>query len=145
MYTACNCATNWFLSRIEYADLVYVSFANFVPDGSGGYAERFVIGTAYLDDQDAVAERGRIIILEITRDRQLKHVAEIAVKGGCRCLAMCEGKIVAALIKTIVIYDVEFKSESKPDLVKAATFRCSTAPIDITGKTLPNTPQATSY
>lgn len=103
-----------------------------LPDGSGNVAERFVVGTAYLDDQNAVAERGRILILEITQDRQLKLVTELAVKGGCRCLAMCEGKIVAALIKTIVVYDVEYKTESKPDLVKAASFRCSTAPIDMT-------------
>ncbi|KAL5118152.1 hypothetical protein ACEQ8H_003987 [Pleosporales sp. CAS-2024a] len=103
-----------------------------LPDGSGGVAERFVIGTAYLDDQNTTTERGRILILEVTPERILKLVTEIAVKGGCRCLAMCEGKIVAALIKTIVIYNVEYKTQSKPDLVKAATFRCSTAPIDIT-------------
>ena len=102
-------------------------------DGSGGSAERFVVGTAYLDDQNAVAERGRIIVLEVTRDRQLKLVTEILLKGGCRCLAMCEGKIVAALIKTVVVYDLEFRSESTPELVKVASFRCSTAPIDITG------------
>ncbi|PVH92450.1 DNA damage-binding protein 1 [Periconia macrospinosa] len=103
-----------------------------LPDGSGNMAERFVIGTAYLDDQNATAERGRILILEVTQDRQLKLVTELAVRGGCRCLAMCEGRIVAALIKTIVVYDVEFRTESRPELVKAATFRCSTAPIDIT-------------
>lgn len=103
-----------------------------LPDGSGNVADRFIIGTAYLDDHNAVAERGRILILEVTRDRQLKLVTEIAVKGGCRCLAVCEDKIVAALIKTIVIYNVEFRTESKPELVKAASFRCSTAPIDIT-------------
>jgi DNA damage-binding protein 1 len=103
-----------------------------LPDGSGGLAERFVIGTAYLDDQNTTSERGRILILEVTPERVLKLVTEIAVKGGCRCLAMCEGKIVAALIKTIVVYDVEYKTASTPSLVKAATFRCSTAPIDIT-------------
>ncbi|KAB2110516.1 DNA damage-binding protein 1 [Alternaria gaisen] len=103
-----------------------------LPDGSGGVAERFVVGTAYLDDQNATAERGRIIILEVTPERVLKLVTEIAVKGGCRCLAICEGKIVAALIKTIVVYDVEFRTQSSPDLVKLASFRCSTAPIDIT-------------
>lgn len=103
-----------------------------LPDGSGNVAERFVIGTAYLDDQAAVAERGRILILEVTPDRQLKLVTELAVKGGCRCLAVCHGKLVAALIKTIVIYDVEFRTESSPDLVKLASFRCSTAPIDVT-------------
>lgn len=103
-----------------------------LPDGSGGTAERFVVGTAYLDDQNTTAERGRILILEVTPERVLKLVTEIAVKGGCRCLAICEGKLVAALIKTIVIYDVEFKTQSKPNLVKVATFRCSTAPIDVT-------------
>jgi DNA damage-binding protein 1 len=103
-----------------------------LPDGSGDLAERFVIGTAYLDDQNATAERGRILILEVTRDRQLKLVTELAVKGGCRCLAICEGKIVAALIKTVVVYDVEYRTESTPDLVKLASFRCSTAPIDMT-------------
>jgi DNA damage-binding protein 1 len=103
-----------------------------LPDGSGSTAERFVIGTAYLDDQNAVAERGRVLVLEVTEDRVLKLVTELALKGGCRCLSMCQGKIVAALIKTIVIYDLEYRSESKPELVKAASFRCSTAPIDIT-------------
>ncbi|KAF1939040.1 hypothetical protein EJ02DRAFT_409238 [Clathrospora elynae] len=103
-----------------------------LPDGSGDLAERFVVGTAYLDDQNTTTERGRILILEVTPERVLKLVTEIAVKGGCRCLATCEGKIVAALIKTIVVYDVEYRTPSKPDLVKAATFRCSTAPVDVT-------------
>ncbi|KAF2659191.1 hypothetical protein K491DRAFT_689546 [Lophiostoma macrostomum CBS 122681] len=103
-----------------------------LPDGSGSTVERFVIGTAYLDDQNAVAERGRVLVLEVTEDRVLKLVTEIALKGGCRCLAMCQGKIVAALIKTIVVYTLEYRTKSKPTLVKAASFRCSTAPIDIT-------------
>ncbi|KAF2708767.1 hypothetical protein K504DRAFT_467997 [Pleomassaria siparia CBS 279.74] len=103
-----------------------------LPDGSGELAERFVVGTAYLDDQNAVAVRGRILILEVTEDRMLKLVTEISVKGGCKCLSICQGKIVAALIKTIVIYNVEHESESKPELVKVASFRCSTAPIDMT-------------
>lgn len=103
-----------------------------LPDGSGGLAERFVVGTAYLDDQNTTSERGRILVLEVTAERMLKLVTEIAVKGGCRCLAICQGKIVAALIKTVVVYDVEYRTPSTPDLVKLASFRCSTAPIDIT-------------
>ena len=103
-----------------------------LPDGSGGTAERFILGTAYLDDQQATEERGRIIVLEVTPERSLKLVTSLAVKGGCRCLAICDDKIVAALIKTIVVYDLEFRTQSKPDLVKVATFRCSTAPVDIT-------------
>ncbi|KAJ4379673.1 hypothetical protein N0V86_004855 [Didymella sp. IMI 355093] len=103
-----------------------------LPDGSGGTAERFILGTAYLDDQQTTEERGRILVLEVTPERSLKLVTSLAVKGGCRCLAICDGKIVAALIKTIVVYNLEFRTQSKPELVKVATFRCSTAPIDIT-------------
>lgn len=70
-------------------------------DGSGDEAERFVIGTAFLDDQDADSARGRILVLEVTEDRKLKLVTEISVKGACRCLAVCQGRIVAALVKTV--------------------------------------------
>ena len=72
-----------------------------LPDGVGGMAERFVVGTAYLDDGVTDAVRGRILVLEVTEDRSVKLVAEHAVKGACRCLAMLDGHIVAALIKTV--------------------------------------------
>ena len=68
-------------------------------DGTGEEAERFIVGTAYLDDEQANA-RGRIIVFEVTEDRKIKLVTELAVKGACRCLAMCKGRIVAALVKT---------------------------------------------
>lgn len=72
-----------------------------LPDGHGKYAERFVIGTAYVDEESTDSIRGRLIILEVTEDRQVKVVTELAVRGACRCLAMVDGKIVAALIKTV--------------------------------------------
>ncbi|KAK4494171.1 hypothetical protein PRZ48_014469 [Zasmidium cellare] len=99
-------------------------------DGSGDDAERFVVGTAYLDDQDADAAKGRILVLEVTEDRRLKLVTELSVKGACRCLAMCQGKIVAALIKTVVVYDFEYAA-SAAKLTKKAAYRTSTAPIDM--------------
>ncbi|EME40732.1 hypothetical protein DOTSEDRAFT_177898 [Dothistroma septosporum NZE10] len=99
-------------------------------DGSGDGAERFAVGTAYLDDQDSNTARGRILILEVTEDRRLKLVTELSVKGACRCLAVCEGKIVAALIKTVIIYDFEFAA-SKATLTKKASYRTATAPIDV--------------
>ncbi|KAF2744303.1 DNA damage-binding protein 1 [Sporormia fimetaria CBS 119925] len=118
--------------ELKEGELVETVLRCTLPDGPSSVAERFVVGTAYLDDQGATAERGRIIILEVTEDRVLKPVTELAVKGGCRCLAVCDGKLVAALIKTVVVYNLEFQSESRPQLVKAAAFRCSTAPIDMT-------------
>lgn len=117
--------------QLKEGELVECVMRCGLPDGSGSTAERFVVGTSYLDDQSAVEERGRIIILEVTEERVFKLVTELAVKGGCRCLAMCEGKLVAALIKTVVLYNVEYRSEGQPNLVKCATFRCSTAPVDI--------------
>ncbi|MCJ1394552.1 hypothetical protein MMC18_007431 [Xylographa bjoerkii] len=89
-------------------------------------AERFIVGTAYLEDDHPDAVRGRIIIFEVTQDRMLRVVTEVAVKGACRALAMMDGKIVAALVKTVVIYDFEDDT-----LRKIASYRTATAPIDI--------------
>lgn len=70
-------------------------------DGAGGLAERFVVGTAYLDEDSPDTARGRIMVFEVTESRQLKLIAEQALKGVCRCLSSCQGKIVAALTKTV--------------------------------------------
>lgn len=70
-------------------------------DGLGGLAERFVVGTAYLDDADNKSTRGRIMVFEVTKSRQLKLITQHALKGACRCLGVVQGKIVAALIKTV--------------------------------------------
>ncbi|KAF2754570.1 hypothetical protein EJ05DRAFT_145236 [Pseudovirgaria hyperparasitica] len=100
-------------------------------DGAGQTAERFVVGTAYLDEERAEATQGRILVLEVTEDRRLKVVLEHALKGGCRCLDMVDGKIVAALIKTVVVFAFEYSAPGTPQLVKKASYRCSTAPIDL--------------
>lgn len=74
-------------------------------DGSGELAERFIVGTAFMDDDESPESlRGRILVFEVTEERRLKLITQIAVKGACRCLAMCQGRIVAALIKTVSSY-----------------------------------------
>ncbi|KAF2482902.1 mono-functional DNA-alkylating methyl methanesulfonate N-term-domain-containing protein [Neohortaea acidophila] len=107
-------------------------------DGSGGLAERFVVGTAFLDDADSSSTRGRLLVFEVTPSRQLKLITEHALKGACRCLGVVQGKIVAALIKTVVVYSFEYETPSTPFLVKRAAYRTATAPIDIsiTDKTI---------
>ncbi|KAI9821744.1 MAG: hypothetical protein M1827_002325 [Pycnora praestabilis] len=102
-----------------------------LPDGTGDLAERFVVGTAYLDDERDESIRGRILVFEITADRLLKVVTELSVKGACRALGIVDGKIVAALVKTVVIYAFEYESSIKPFLSKRASYRTATAPIDI--------------
>jgi DNA damage-binding protein 1 len=100
-------------------------------DGTGNLAERFVVGTAYLDDSIAENMRGRILVFEIVEDRILKLITELSLKGACRCLAMVDGNIAAALVKTVVIYSFDYKTPSHPSLTKKATYRTATAPIDI--------------
>ena len=64
-------------------------------------AERFIVGTAYLEDEKPDAIKGRIIVFEVTEDRTLKVVTQIYVGGACRALGILDGRIVAALIKTV--------------------------------------------
>ncbi|KAK5730722.1 hypothetical protein LTR15_000660 [Elasticomyces elasticus] len=111
--------------------------------GSGDTAERFLVGTAFLDDEATVEDgqtlaRGRLLVFEVTEERRLKLITELSLRGACRCLGMCNGRIVAALIKTVVIYAFEYQTSSTPFLVKKAAYRTATAPIDlaITGSTI---------
>ena len=70
-------------------------------DDSGDTVERFVIGTAYLEDQVSDTARGRILVLAVTQERMLKLVTELPVKGACHSLGCVDGNIVAALVKTV--------------------------------------------
>jgi len=70
-------------------------------EGPGNVVERFIVGTAYLDDDRDESIRGRLLVFEVTPERGLKVVAEIAVKGACRALSIVAGNVVAALVKTV--------------------------------------------
>lgn len=72
-------------------------------NGKDVVKDRFVVGTAYLDDEGEESIRGRILIFEVDNGRKLTQVAELPVKGACRALAMLGDKIVAALVKTVSI------------------------------------------
>jgi DNA damage-binding protein 1 len=68
------------------------------------FGEMFVVGTSINPDHDAMEEssiRGRLIVLEVTREKKIKQVCEQEVKGAVRSLAMCQGKIVAGLVKAV--------------------------------------------
>lgn len=67
-----------------------------------GHGELFIVGTSVLDEtagDDSI--RGRIIVFEVSQEKTLLKMAELDVKGACRCLAMCEGRVVAGLIKSV--------------------------------------------
>jgi DNA damage-binding protein 1 len=92
--------------------------------------DRFIVGTAYLDDEDDESTRGRILIFEVDPNRRLTQLAEVPVNGACRALAMLGEKIVAALLKSVVVYNIVVNFDTVK-LERAATYRTSTTPIDI--------------
>lgn len=72
-----------------------------VREDSGELVERFIVGTAYLDDEEPDSIRGRIIVFAVTSERTFKVITELPVRGACRALGAISGNIVAALVKTV--------------------------------------------
>lgn len=83
-------------------------------EDSGAMVERFVVGTAYLDDSKENSTLGRIIVFAVTGERILRVITELPVKGACRALGVVEGNIVAALVKTVTSLCV---SSAQPKLI----------------------------
>jgi len=75
-------------------------------DDDIGYGEMFVVGTSLLQETSGGTDvvKGRILVFEVSKERKLKVVTELGVKGACRSLAMCDGKIVAGLVKTVITF-----------------------------------------
>ena len=74
-----------------------------IREDSGELNERFIVGTAYLNDEGEDSTRGRIIVFAVTSERTLRVITELPVKGACRALGAISGNIVAALVKTVCI------------------------------------------
>ncbi|PGH18407.1 hypothetical protein AJ79_00476 [Helicocarpus griseus UAMH5409] len=100
-------------------------------EGNEVFKDLFFVGTSYLDDVGEGSMRGRILAFEVTGARLLGKVAELPVKGACRALAVVQDRIVAALMKAVVVYTVSKGQFADYTLTKSATYRTSTAPIDI--------------
>jgi DNA damage-binding protein 1 len=99
----------------------------------GSTKDRFIVGTAFANEETESGEiRGRILVLEVDHGRKLSLVAELPVMGACRALAMMGDYIVAALVKTVVIYEVKTDSSGSITLEKLVAYRTSTAPVDLT-------------
>ena len=84
-----------------------------IREDSGELVERFVVGTAYLNDEGEDSPRGRIIVFAVTLERTLKVITELPVKGVCRALGAISGNIVAALVKTVRIPALFLYSKSR--------------------------------
>ncbi|KAL3475499.1 mono-functional DNA-alkylating methyl methanesulfonate N-term-domain-containing protein [Aspergillus californicus] len=92
--------------------------------------DRFIVGTAFLGEEEDLF-RGRILVFEVDNGRKLARVADQVTRGACRALAMMGDMVVAALVKTVVVYKLIPKSGGLR-LEKLAAYRTSTAPVDVT-------------
>ncbi|KAL4925095.1 DDB1/RSE1 family protein [Aspergillus undulatus] len=106
------------------------------PDSKDGDAkDRFIVGSASLNEEDenirGFNPKGFIRIFEVDNGRKLAKVAEHPTKGACRALAMMGNKIVAALVKTVVVFKPIHKN-GRLQLERLAAYRTSTAPVDVT-------------
>ncbi|KAF3484447.1 DNA damage-binding protein 1a [Arthroderma uncinatum] len=100
--------------------------------GNALYKDLFFVGTAYLDDVGNDNVRGRILVFEVNKSRELSKLTEMPVSGACRALALMENNmLVAALVKTVIVCKIKRDSFGAITLVKGASYRTSTAPIDI--------------
>ncbi|KAL4963606.1 DDB1/RSE1 family protein [Aspergillus stella-maris] len=101
------------------------------PDSKDGDArDRFIVGSASLTEESHLF-RGCIRVFEVDNGRKLANVVEFATKGACRALAMMGDKIVAALVKTVVVLGIVQKPGGLR-LERLAAYRTSTAPVDVT-------------
>jgi DNA damage-binding protein 1 len=103
-----------------------------LPDAHGELVERFIVGTSYLDDDVKNRPNGRIRVFGIDKNRNPYEILNHGLKGACRALAILDGKIIAALMKTVVMYSyTETSTRSGNKLEKIATYRPSTVPVDL--------------
>lgn len=98
-------------------------------DGEVYYKDRFIVGTAYLDEEGEESMRGRILVFDVDEGPRLFLVAEHAVRGACRALAMVGDKLVAALVKTVSSYFSPGPIFASPNSPPGRSFRDRGTPI----------------
>ncbi len=105
-----------------------------LPDAYGNPSERFIVGTSFLPEPETAVPSdacGRILVFGIDSTRTPYLILSHELKGACRCLAVMQGKIVAALSKTVVISQYEETSSTTGHLTKLASYRPSTYPVNL--------------
>jgi DNA damage-binding protein 1 len=105
-----------------------------LPDAYGNLSERFLVGTSFLPEPDLDHNsdvRGRILVLGVDSERSPYLIMSHELKGACRCLGIMDGKIVAALTKTVIVSHYEEESNTSGRLVRLASYRPATYPVDL--------------
>jgi DNA damage-binding protein 1 len=105
-----------------------------LPDSTGNLAERFIVGTSFVGDDDGIEEshsQGRILVLGVNERREIYQIVSHNLKGSCRCLSTLGEHIVAGLSKTVVVYSYTEETTGSGYLQKLAAYRPSSFPIDL--------------
>ncbi|POS88226.1 hypothetical protein EPUL_000128 [Erysiphe pulchra] len=92
--------------------------------------ERFIVGTSFLENDDT-NERGRVLVFGVDQSKSPYLISSLKLKCACRRVAILNGHIVAALVKSVVIYSYHETTTNSAYLTKIAGYRCSTCPIDL--------------
>lgn len=123
------------LERVNKSEIIECVIRAELPvqHGDGQPTERFLVGTTYLDEaEDAIDNvRGRLLVFGIDSNRNPFLLMSHNLRNACRQLGVMDGKIVAALVKSVVMYRYEEVSEDSASLVKTASYRPSICPIDM--------------
>ncbi|KFA77928.1 hypothetical protein S40288_02544 [Stachybotrys chartarum IBT 40288] len=115
-------------------ELVECVISTELRDSNGNLAERFVVGTSFIADEekeDADDAGGRILVLGVDEQRQVYQIVSHKLKGACRCLAVMGERLVAGLSKTVVVYDYTEETSSSGSLRKLASYRPAAFPVDL--------------
>uniref|UniRef100_A0AAV1TCU6 DNA damage-binding protein 1 n=1 Tax=Peronospora matthiolae TaxID=2874970 RepID=A0AAV1TCU6_9STRA len=80
----------------------------------------FVVGTAYVHEEEAEPHQGRILVFAVTGihgERKLQLVAEKEVKGAVYCLNAFNGKVLAGVNSKAQLYKWSENTDSEKELV----------------------------
>ncbi|KAI5843023.1 mono-functional DNA-alkylating methyl methanesulfonate N-term-domain-containing protein [Morchella snyderi] len=117
--------------ELQEAELIESIMCANLSNGDETFSERFIVGTGFQEKSKDETTRGRILVFELSDDRKLKLAAELVVRGSCKGLDFVNGKIVAALNRTVEMYSWESPLSLKPKIVKIASYRTHSEPIDL--------------
>ncbi|CAH0488401.1 unnamed protein product [Peronospora farinosa] len=88
--------------------------------GDSTSASYFVVGTAYVHEEEAEPHQGRILVFDVTGihgERKLQLVAEKEVKGAVYCLNAFNGKVLAGVNSKAQLYKWSENTDNEKELV----------------------------
>lgn len=124
------------LEQSSSPELVECVIRATLPDSYGNPAERFLVGTSFIAEEDVASRndetKGRLLVLGVDSDRNPYLLASHKFKGSCRRLAVMHGDIiVVSLTKSLVLGRYVEESSTSGSFSRLTSYRPATCPVDI--------------